>query len=158
LAQEKPNRLAEWLTLARQNAPAAKQHFADWWEAVREEPHLAWESYLVRYPVYALGGLVLVMIVSTAIKYITPPLPASAQPTASTADFRVVCTEPSCGHQFVINRAFGFNDFPVTCPKCRKLSGYAARPCYSATCNGRWVASVQRDGAWYCPICAAKLP
>jgi len=158
LAQEKPNRLAEWLTLARRNAPVARQRFAEWWEAVREEPRLAWESYLVRYPAYALGGLLVVFLVSTAIGFISPPLPRSAQPSASTADFHVVCTEPACGHRFVINRGFGFDDFPVTCPKCRKLTGHAARPCYSTSCNGRWVAPVKRDDGPYCPICAARLP
>lgn len=158
MAQEKPNRLAEWLTIAKQNAPVAKRHFSEWWEEVRADPGLAWETYWVRYPVYALCGLVVLLMVNTGITLFAPPMPPKAQAVAGSADFRVVCTETACGHQFVINREFGFNDFPVTCTKCRKLSGYSARPCYSTTCNGRWVAPVQRDDGPHCPSCAAKMP
>lgn len=158
MAQEKPKRLTEWLAIARHNMPLAKHQLKTWWEEVREEPGQAWDHYLVRYPVYAVGGLIVVWLVSVGLSWFAPPLPASAKATATTADFHVICTESSCGQHFMINRPFGFNDFPVTCPRCRKITGEVARPCYSKDCNGRWVAPVRTDEGLRCPHCAAPFP
>lgn len=158
MAQEKPNRLSEWLTLARQNVPVAKQQIRDWWAEVKDEPGQAWDNYLVRYPVYAVGGMLLIWLTTAAVNLFTPPLPPSARATATTADFHVICTDTTCNQHFMINRPFGFDDFPVTCPRCRKITGEAARPCYSKDCNGRWVAPVRGDDGLKCPHCAALLP
>ena len=158
MAQEHPNRLAEWLTLARKNAPLAREHFQDWIDAVREEPRLAWETPAVRYSVYTVGGLVAIWILTTTVSWMAPPPPPSARAAATTADFQVVCSNRGCGNHFVMNRPFGFNDFPVICPRCQQQTGASARLCNSSTCNGRWVAPVRRDDGLYCPICAARFP
>lgn len=158
MAQEHPNRLAEWLTLARKNAPLAREHFRDWMDAVREEPRLAWETPAIRYTVYTVGGLIAIWILTTAISWMAPPPPASARPAARTADFPVVCSNPDCGYQFVMNREFGFHDFPVACPRCTQRTGESARLCNSSACNRRWVAPVRRDDGLYCPNCGARFP
>jgi hypothetical protein len=156
MAQERPNRLAEWLMLVRRQTPIVREHFAAWIEAVREEPRLAWETSAVRYTVYGLAALVLVWFATNLSGWIAPP-PPSAKPAATTADFHVVCSDPNCGYHFVIHRKFGFDDFPVECPKCHHKTGVSARRCNSPTCDGRWVAPLQTDQGLKCPLCGAKL-
>ena len=157
MAQERPNRLAEWLMLVRKQMPIVREHFAVWLEAVREEPRLAWETSAVRYTVYVLAGVVLVWLATTLTGMLTPPPPPSARAAATTADFHVVCSDTQCAHHFVINRKFGFDDFPVKCPKCQRETGVSARRCNSASCGGRWIAPVRTDQGLQCPVCGAKL-
>ena len=157
MAQERPNRLVEWLMLVRRQWPVVREHFVAWLEAVREEPRLAWETSAVRYVVYGMAGLVSVWLVTTLIGWLTPPPPPSARPTATTADFHVVCSNSKCAHHFVINRKFGFDDFPVECPQCKRETGVSARRCNSASCGGRWIAPLRSDQGLQCPLCAGKL-
>jgi len=135
MAQESPNRLAEWLMLVRKQMPVAREHIATWLEAVREEPRLAWATSAVRYTVYGLAGVVLIWSATALTGWLTPPPPASARPAATTADFHVVCSDSQCAHHFVINRKFGFDDFPVKCPQCQRETGVSARRCNSAPCG-----------------------
>ena len=157
MAQERPSRLAEWLMLVRKQMPVVREHFAAWVEAVREEPRLAWETSAVRYAVYALAGVVLVWLATSMTGWLAPPPPPSARPTATTADFHVVCSDPNCGYHFVIHRKFGFRDFPVECPQCKRGTGVSARRCNSPSCNGRWAAPSQAEKGLQCPHCGAKL-
>ena len=156
MAQERPNRLAEWLLLIRKQSPVVREHFAAWIEAVREEPRLAWETSAVRYAVYGFAGILLIWLATNLSGWIAPPAP-NAKPTATTADFHVVCSDPNCGYHFVIHRPFGFHKFPVECPKCKRETGVSARRCNSPACDGRWVAPVQTDQGLKCPLCGAKL-
>lgn len=157
MAQEGPNRLAEWLLLLREQVPAVRRRFEEWLAAVREEPALIWETLAVRYATYAAGLLVLMWLTVWAVEMITPPPPASARPAATTADFHVVCTDTACAHHFAIRRKFGFHKFPVECPKCEKKTGIRARRCGSQTCQGRWVAAHKEDGNTYCSVCGRRF-
>jgi len=153
MAQEGPNRLAEWLLLARRQWPVVRKHFDQWLAAVREEPALIWQTVAIRYAVYGLSATVVVLVAAKAIALLTPPPPASARPVASTADYHVVCSNQQCGHHFVIHRKFGFRGFPVPCPECSKETGMQARKCPSPQCQGRWVTPQRSDGALQCPRC-----
>lgn len=157
MAQEKPNWLSEWLLTARTQVPILRQHFRDWVTACREEPRLIWETVAVRYATYGIGALVTVQVVLSVVGTIAPPPPASAKPTATTADYHVLCTNPECGEHFVIHRPFGFGKFPVECPACRQPRGMAARRCTSELCLGRWVAPVKTSDGWQCPRCARPM-
>jgi len=157
MAQERPNRLVQWYNLAREHTPAVREQLAGWWEAVREEPRLAWETTAVRCVVYGVGGLLTVWVATTLVRSMTPPPPASARAAATTADFHVVCTQTECGHHFVIHREFGFDAFPIACPACKRETGAAARKCNSATCAGRWVAPTDSPSGRRCPHCGADL-
>lgn len=157
MAQERPNRLAEWLMLLRAQAPMVRERFAAWIETVREEPRLAWETSAVRYAVYGLAGGVLIWVATSISSGLVPPPPPSARSAATTADFHVVCSSPDCGYHFVLHRPFGFHKFPVECPKCKRETGVSARRCNSSPCGGRWVAPVQTDQGLKCPRCGAKL-
>ena len=157
MAQERPNRLAEWLLLIRRQMPIVREHFAAWLEALREEPRLIWETSAVRYTVYGLAGVMLIWLATTLSGWLTPPLPPSARAAATTADFHVVCSDSRCAHHFVIHRKFGFDDFPVKCPQCQRQSGVSARRCNSAACGGRWIAPMRTDQGLQCPVCGAKL-
>ena len=157
MAQEKPNRLVEWLLLARKQWPVARRHFDDWWAAVREEPALFWQTVAVRYVVYGLSAFLLMFVLVKGVSLITPPPPASAKPAATTADFHVVCSNAKCGHHFVIHRKFGFRSFPVVCPHCKNETGIAARKCTSESCKGQWVAPQKSSDGLTCPHCGRKL-
>ncbi len=157
MAQERPNRLAEWFTLVRKNAPLVRERFNEWVAAVREEPRLAWETPALRFGVYGICGLLLVWLASTIVGWAVPPLPPSAKPAATTADFHVVCGDPNCAHHFVIHREFGFDDFPVTCPQCKRETGISARRCNSPSCAGRWVAPKSAEQGSVCPYCGAAI-
>ena len=154
MAQEEHNRLAEWLHLLRTQVPVLRRQAAEWAGDVREEPRLLWETPAVRYATYITAGLVLLLVVSRIPQMFGPPLPPNAKAIANTADYYVLCTNPDCGNHFVINREFGFDDFPVRCPKCGQNTGRQAIHC---TC-GRWVVPVTRDGQPHCPVCNARLP
>ncbi len=157
MAQERPNPLIEWLMILRKQAPILRERIGDWIEQVREEPALIWATPAVRYVAYGLGAMVIVWVATGIAGAITPPPPASARPTATTADFHVVCSDPQCGHHFVIHREFGFHRFPVQCPRCERTTGVSARRCSSPTCQGRWVAPVEDEGGPKCPICGTMF-
>jgi hypothetical protein len=91
--------------------------------------------------------------VSGLIGLMAPAVPEGAQPEAKTADFHVVCTNPDCGHHFLIHEKFGFHRFPVVCPACGQKTGAEARRCFSETCRGRWVAPREVNGKLQCPVC-----
>lgn len=153
MAQEKPNRLAEWIHILRTQAPIIRQRLVEWVGEMLEEPALIWQTAAVRYVVYGLGGLVLLWIVSYAPGLMSPPLPAGAKSTATTADYHVICNSNTCGRHFVIHREFGFRNFPVACIYCKNVAAKAARRCNSQTCNGRWTTPISNDGAPRCAIC-----
>ncbi len=158
MAYEGPNRLAEWYQALREQLPVVRKAFTDWRDQVREEPELIWQTPAVRYVVYGLGAMMTVWGVTFAIALITPPPPKGAREQATTADFHVVCTDAMCHHHFVMRREFGFDDFPVQCPKCQKQSGQSARPCNSKTCGGKWVAPIVTDSKKVCPVCQGVFP
>jgi len=157
MAQENPNRLSEWLEVAKAQAPVLRRNLAEFAGAVRENPGLLWGSRTVRYSTYGLGGLMLVWIVGGAVSLLTPAPPASAKPIATSADFHVVCGQADCGHHFVIHRDFGFRKFPVPCPKCHRETAMPARRCTSPKCGGRWVAPRMDEGMASCPVCGRKF-
>lgn len=157
MAQEKPNPLSEWLSVARTNAPAAREHFHDWLTAVREEPRLLWETPVIRFTTYGIGGLLIAWLVTFTVSLFVPPPPAGTKAQAVTADYHVVCSEPSCGHHFVIHRPFGFHAFPVQCPACKRDSGAGARRCPSPKCAGLWVAPAMKENHATCPRCGTVL-
>jgi len=157
MAQESPNRLVEWYLALREWAPTVPRRLREWRDAVRAEPALIWETLTVRYSVYGLAGLTLIMIASSLSGWIAPPAPAGVRGPSNEADFHVICNDPKCGEHFLITRKKNFDDFPVQCPKCKQQTGYAARRCTSTTCGGKWVVPVIRDGVRYCPRCNERL-
>ncbi|MHC4696437.1 MAG: hypothetical protein ACYTFA_06830 [Planctomycetota bacterium] len=157
MAQEDPNRLAEWLLLFRKQAPIVRRHFDDWVEEVREEPRLIWETPAVRYAIYGLVAVALAWGALRVANSIAPQPPPDAQRQAATADFHVVCSNQRCGHHFLIHKKFGFRKFPLVCPKCKQESGHRARRCNSPTCRGRWVAPERVGGMLKCPRCGDGL-
>ena len=157
MAQEPPNRFTEWLGLLREEATYLREVVGEWLEQVREEPSLIWATPAIRYTTYGLCAAALIWVVSGVAGAITPPPPASARPTATTADFHVVCTNPSCENHFVIHREFGFRRFPVQCQRCQRETGFSARKCGSTNCMGRWVAPVREETGLTCPRCGARF-
>lgn len=157
MAQEKPNRLVEWLQLLREQVPVVREHIGAWASAVREEPILIWHTPVVRYGVYVVGVAVLLCGASLLAGSLVPRPPQSARPEATTADFHVVCMNPDCGFHFVINREFGFREFPVVCPRCKEKTGEKARRCNSDKCQGRWVVPSILNRESHCPICGTRF-
>jgi len=157
MAQEKPNRMAEWVVVVRNRMPVLRHRFGDWVEAVRAEPVLIWQTPAVRYSAYAAGGVVGAWLVVTVASVFLLAPPPGAEPQAVSADFHVLCTNPDCATHFVIHRAFGFDAFPVECPTCRRASGVRAERCHFPACGGRWVAPVERDGVPVCPHCGEPM-
>lgn len=157
MAQERPNRLAEWVLLVRRHAPVVKQQFADWLDACKQEPRLIWETAAIRYTTYLVTGMIVVQVVLSSVTAFQPPLPPSAKAAATTADFHVLCTNPACVTHFVIHRRFGFDDFPVQCPRCNRETGQAARQCLSNKCRGTWVVPVKKSSGSQCPYCSGNL-
>lgn len=157
MSQEGPNRFAEWLLLLREQIPAVRHRLGVWLSAVQEEPALLWQTNVVRYAAFGGGGLLAVWLLVSLVGMLTPPPPASARPTATTADFHVVCANPSCGYHFVVHRRFGFHDFPVKCPRCGQETGTRALLCNSPTCRGRWVAPRKTAKGALCPVCGMRL-
>ncbi len=153
MAQEKPNRVVEWMNLLRRQYPVLRGHFMDWVAACREQPQLIWETVAVRYASYAIGGMLGIWALTTLVGWFVPPPPPSAQAAANSADYHVICTSAKCMQHFVIQRKFGFSSFPVACPACKQQTGTPARRCHSAECNGQWSLTVEREGRTYCAHC-----
>lgn len=157
MAQEKPNKLAEWLSIVREQSPTWREAVRRWAAHVMEDPSLIWQNAVVRYVTYGLAGIVLLVTVNTIMRAVSPPVPQSAKPEAVTADYHVICTAGNCGHHFVINRRFGFNGFPVTCSQCEKETGSQAIKCPQMTCQ-RWVVPIETETGRYCPECDYGFP
>ena len=156
MAQEDRKRLVEWLEIVRAQVPIVREQIADWAGEVRQQPGLLWETPAVRYATYLTGGMLLLWI-GIGVTRTLAPVPSTVQVEATTADFHVVCTDPACGRHFVIHKKFGFRDFPVACPACRKQTGAQARPCNTPACGGRWVVPTRRDGGDFCPWCGGRF-
>lgn len=156
MAQEKPNKLAEWMEIVREQSPTWKDAVRTWVAQVAENPAQIWQNTVIRYSVLAIGGIMLLLIIDTGLKAVTPPIPEGAKEQAVTADYHVICTQASCGSHFVINRRFGFNRFPVTCNKCEMESGAKAVKCPRSTCQ-KWVAPIKEDDQSFCPYCDYKF-
>jgi hypothetical protein len=154
---EEPGKISQWMHAFRMWLPSARQRSAEWYETVREEPALVWHTPAVRYGLYAIGALVLVLIVQWGIGFLSAGGP-EVQPPAKTASFHVLCSTPNCRYHFVINRKFGFDSFPVECPKCHQETGQRAYQCFSKTCNGRWTYGTQVNKQTICARCREPLP
>jgi len=157
MAQEDPNRIADWINILRKQIPVARQHFVEWIESVREEPIHFWETPAVRYATYGLSFTLVVWVLVSGMNFFVPPPPPDAQPVSSTADFHVVCNDPECDHHFVIHRKFKFKNFPVDCSKCRRITGMQARKCNTSYCKGRWIAPYKTDDGLTCPTCGGRF-
>jgi len=154
MAHEKPNRLSEWILIVRAQVPVWRAHLVKWFEAVREEPRLIWETPAVRFSTYGLAAIIFFSIITSIPNWVASPMPEGASEPATTADFHVVCSNPDCGYHFVVDRELGFDDFPVLCPRCEQQTAHKARRCMSAKCRGRWVIPQQSQGdGLCCPVC-----
>jgi hypothetical protein len=143
---------------AKLKSESAQIALKEWSEAVRAEPSLLWQTLTIRYTVYAVGALTLILTLRCAVNAVQPPLPKGATPRATTAHFDVICSDEACQKHFIIERAFAFDDFPVPCPACGKDSGYQALRCVSQTCRGRLTQTYTRDdGLRYCVRCNGPL-
>lgn len=154
---DKESKFSEFMAALRQEGlPAIKVRLLAWVEACREEPRLILHSPGARIITYVVVGLLVMKLGSCLLSLRNPGGPEPA-PFARTADFHVVCTNADCNHHFVIHRKFGFDDFPITCPKCGRSTGMHAQRCVSDTCKGRWVAPVKRKNGVFCPVCDSRL-
>ena len=151
---QKDSKLGQWIAAIREGWPSVRARFDDWRDAVREEPVLIWQTSAIRYSVYGLGALIAVSLLIWAVEAVQP---VEVAPTAETADFHVLCTASGCGHHFVINEEFDFDDFPVVCPKCQNKNGYRALHCVSKTCRSRWVVPNKKNDELRCPHCGGYL-
>ena len=152
------NRFINWdLLLKDEWLPGQGRRMVDWSQAVREEPRLIWQTPQVRYMVYGLGILVGVWALMSVVSALEPAPPKGAQSRARTADIHVVCTNPECRHHFLIKREFGFDRFPVVCPRCKQKSGQRAVRCFSKGCGGKYVVPVESGGRLYCSQCGTDL-
>jgi hypothetical protein len=138
---EKESKTSQWISALREWLPTVGPRLKEWWEVVRENPRLIWETTNVRWAALAVAVLVSLFMVRGCV---TAIIPASRGEPAETALFHVTCTNPGCHHHFVIEREFGFDDFPVQCPKCGKETGVHAvlKP---GAGGGRWVPRERRD-------------
>jgi hypothetical protein len=153
---EKEPKLGLYIDAIKEWLPSVWVRFAEWVQACREEPALIWETTAVRIATYCAGAVVVVLLVSGLMHVFAPGGPPPV-PMAETADFRVICVNPACGFEFVIQRDFDFDRFPVECAKCGQKAGQRAVRCNSEQCKGRWVAPVTADGQRKCPVCGAVL-
>jgi hypothetical protein len=152
----KESRLGLLIDAFKEWLPTVRERFNAWVFACMEEPSLIWQTNAIRYTTYVLGALLLAWIGRGAIHAVQPG-GASPIPTARTADFRVICTNAACGHEFTIHRKFKFDDFPVVCPTCKQNTGQRGVRCTSAICRRRWVPAQVRDDRLVCPFCGATL-
>lgn len=150
----KESKFAEYLEGFKAWRGNLRTRLGDWKDAVREEPVLIWQTTAIRYSVYAIAGCLGLSAILWGLSLFHPP---QAAPPAKTADFHVLCTNPSCGRHFVINRKFNFDDFPVPCPVCKQKTGQQAMRCSSKQCGGQWVVPKTTQDRLRCPICAEDL-
>ena len=157
MAQETPPRWREWLHVARANWPVYRQQLADWWAEVREDPQLILGAPWLRYVGYVVGGIVLLLVGRGLLAWIGPPPSDSAERRVQHVDYHVICTNPDCGHHFVLRREKGYGRWPATCPACEQRTGEEALRCNSPACQGRWVLPIEEDGRLICPHCREPL-
>lgn len=150
----KESRFSEYLAAVKAWGATARAHAVNWKEAVREEPALIWQTPAIRYSVYGVGAFLGLCTLLWGLSLFHPP---RVEPPARTADFHVVCTNAACARHFVINRKFGFDDFPVLCPACQQKTGQQALRCASKACGGKWVVPKQQGDEYVCSRCAAVL-
>lgn len=153
---DKESKFALLIGALKEWVPTLRVHVGTWWEACRAEPILFWNTPAIRYGTYGLGGVLVVCFLSSVMGLFAPGGPEPL-PQARTADFHVICSNAACGAQFVIQRPFEFDDFPVTCRKCTQETGARAMRCFSASCKGKWVATQTVDDAYRCRTCNALL-
>ena len=151
------NRWMEWWEITRSRKEAARIGLREWWEAVKAEPELVWQTPAVRYTTFLIGALIAVIAVRTAIDMLQPVDPALMTPLAKTANFDVICSNARCGRHFIIERKFKFRKFPVSCPYCELKTGQRALRCTSKTCRSKLVLTVRVDGQVHCADCRAPL-
>ncbi len=135
---EKESRIARWIAALREWAPTIRPRLEEWWEIIRQNPMLIWQAPAVRYSAYGLGLIVALLVLRWGTSSLLPPQMVGGEP-ARTAQFHVLCSDPACGHHFVIERKFKFKDFPVQCPKCRQKTGYRAIQVHSGPDRGKWI-------------------
>ena len=158
MSAPRDNRLITWYLLLKDEwLPAQWTRLKDWFSAVRAEPHLFWQTPQVRYGGIAVGVLVAVWFLAGLARMLEPANAREMQPQATTATFHVLCTNPDCKHHFLVERKFGFDDFPVQCPRCKQKTGQHAVRCVSTLCGGKYVAPIEMDGELRCPECGAVL-
>jgi hypothetical protein len=151
---EKDPKLGLYIDAFKAWLPTLRMRLAAWFDACRAEPVLIWQTPAVRYATYLTGGLIAAWVLSSVLSWTAPP---DAPETATTADFHVVCTNPTCGHHFVINRKFGFRKFPVTCPRCQQPTGERAVRCAGGPRDGEWVRATETEkGVWIGAECSAS--
>ena len=148
------SKLSQAIDAFREWLPTVRVRFNEWFYACREEPILIWHTPVIRYGTYVLAAAVGAWVISFVVSLASPGGPDPV-PRANTADFHVICAD--CGHHFVINRKFSFDDFPVKCAKCGHEAGRQAMQCFSKTCKGAWVAVDERAGDLVCSKCGAVL-
>jgi hypothetical protein len=146
------DRWTEWRQIARERIEVARHGLREWADACREEPVLIWQTPAVRYTVYSIGALVIILILRGAVGLLEPK-GVSHQPRAATANFDVICDNAECQHTFAIQRKFKFRKFPVTCPHCNERTGQRALRCPSESCRGRLARTIKKDDGWYCAEC-----
>jgi hypothetical protein len=151
------NRWTEWLEIAKERRESLRYQFNEWVTACREEPVLIWETPLVRYGTYATAGVIAILCLRFATGLLVPAGAGAVAKRAETASFHVVCSNSACGKHFVIERAFSFDRFPVTCPFCQQETGQRALRCRSKICLGKMVTVVKRDGRYHCTECGQPI-
>lgn len=148
---------AERREIASERIDAARAALRDWWEAVREEPVLAWETPAVRYAAYGTAGLILVLTLRWGISLFHVPTAGTPEPRARTAHFDVICTSPDCGRHFLIERRFKFRGFPVVCSNCNHQTAAQALRCNSDTCQRRLRPTQLIDNLPHCITCGRPI-
>lgn len=150
---DEEGKVAKAVVAFKQWLPAVKPLLQERYAPVREAPRLLWTFPEVRYPAYVIGALLTVWLVRSSIRAVNPVPESQMQPLATTGDFQVLCTNEQCGEEFVINRPFKFDDFPVDCPRCHQKTGCRALRCYSKTCRGLVVPTDIIRGNSVCRRC-----
>lgn len=152
---KKESKLGPYLDALKAWLPSVRIRTAEWAEACRAEPALIWQTPAVRYATYVTLALLALWLLRVIIGAATP---REVIERAETADFHVVCTNPDCGHHFVINRKFRFKSFPVVCPKCSQQKGVQAVRCVGGPRDGAWVAAERNErGELVGPDCAVPV-
>ncbi len=151
------NQWIEAWEATKERSVALREQIRDWWEAVKREPALFWQTAPVRYTTYAIGAIVCIVALRTVIGALQPAGGPTFQPRAKTALFDALCYNPECRKHFVIDRKFKFRDFPVACPFCKQETGQRALRCASDTCRGKLVMTIEEDRKIYCAECDAVL-
>ncbi len=148
---------AEWRELSKQYKEGVRIQFNDWVYACRDDPALIWQTPMVRYITYGVGGIVAILLLRFAMGLFVPAGAGQIAPRAETAHFDVICTDSACGKYFKIERRFRFDDFPVKCLFCKQETGQLATRCTSQRCGGRMTPTIENDGATTCRVCGEPI-